>query len=82
MLIKFEVGIASSVLISTWKTRKDNLSILCKKGTLKPAFPIKIFLLPNPEIITAVSGAALIYPAKKKINNNTNKTYLRSYCDD
>ena len=59
MLIKFEVGIASSVLISTWKTRKDNLSILCKKGTLNPALPIKIFLFPQPEIIIAVSGAAL-----------------------
>ena len=56
--MKLEVGIASSVLISTWKTRKDNLSILCKNGILNPAFPIRIFLFPKPEIIIAVSGAA------------------------
>ena len=54
MLIKLDVGIASSVLMSTWKTLKDNLSILCKNGNLKPAPPMMILRLPKPEIINAV----------------------------
>ena len=54
------VGIGSLVLMSTWNTFKERRSFLCKKGILQPAFPLKIFLLPRPEIIMASSGPAFV----------------------
>ena len=60
ILINSFVGMDSRVLMSTWKTFKDNLSFLCKNGSLQPAFPLKIFLLPAPEIIIASSGPAFV----------------------
>ena len=71
------VGIDSRVLISTWNTFKDNLSFLCKKGTLNPAWPLNIFLFPSPEIIIASSGPALVYEQSKKIINKTNTAIPR-----
>ena len=60
MLMNSFVGMDSRVLMSTWKAFNDNLSFLCKNGNLQPAFPLKIFLLPRPEIIMASSGPAFV----------------------
>ena len=88
MLIQSAVGTESPVLISRGISFKDSLSTRSKNGILKPALPISTLgFLRIPEIINAVSGGALIYPATTKIiannatmptGNKTNKFILHS----
>ena len=68
ILIQSAVGTESPVLISRGISFKDSLSTRSKNGILKPALPISTFgFLRIPEIINAVSGGALIYPATTKM---------------
>ena len=71
-LIKSFVGTDCSVLISTVICPRYNRSTLSRKGILIPARPISIRgFVRRPDMINALSGGALTYPAATMIIKKT-----------